>query len=142
MIGALITYFFQEIFKIVYNFYTSSELKWFICITFFILNFFSYYQNPTLFTDSSNCYGMSCRWFNFIAGMGNLTLNLIGLIAGLITGLIIELIVGSIVGLIFTKYFNKNNNKNNNNIIIKNIIKNIVYIIYIYIYILFYYIYI
>lgn len=80
MIGALITYFFQEIFKIVYNFYTSTGLKWFICITFFILNFFSYYQNPTLFTDSNNCYGMSCRWFNFIAGMGNLTLNLIGLI--------------------------------------------------------------
>ena len=80
MIGYLITYFFQELFKIFYNFYTSNGLKWFVCISFFILNFVSYYQNPTLFTDVKNCYGMSCRWFNFIAGMGNLTLNLIGLI--------------------------------------------------------------
>jgi hypothetical protein len=80
MIGSLIIYFLQELFKIFSHFYTSTGLKWFICLTCFVLNFFSYYQNPTLFTDSKNCHGMSCRWFNFIAGMGNLTLNLIGLI--------------------------------------------------------------
>jgi hypothetical protein len=80
MIGYILTYFFEQVSKSVSIFYQSTGLKWFIATMFFLLNFVSYYQNPTLFSDSRNCWGLPCRWFNFIAGIGNLTLNLIGMI--------------------------------------------------------------
>lgn len=80
MIGYIIIYIFTEFAKAFSSFYQSTGLKWVVALTFFILNFVAYYQNPTLFTDSRNCYGMSCKWFNFIGGVANLSLNLFGII--------------------------------------------------------------
>jgi hypothetical protein len=72
---------FSNIFDTLYEFYMSLGLRWFIYIIAYILNVVSYYQNPTLFTDERKCmFGIPCRWFNFIAGMGAMTLCIFGLI--------------------------------------------------------------
>jgi len=70
-------YFFDS-FKI---FYTSLPFRWFVYALVFILNFFAFYQNPVLRTDSKKCYGMPCRWFSFITGICAMSLYLFGLIA-------------------------------------------------------------
>jgi hypothetical protein len=77
---SIVAYFLKKSVKSFSLFYNSTGLKWFVATSFFILNFFSYYQNPILFTNLSNCYGLPCRWFNLITGILNLTLNLIGII--------------------------------------------------------------
>jgi hypothetical protein len=80
MIGYLILYAIEQIIDSLYIFYQSTGLKWFVALLFFILNFVSFYQNPLLFSDSRKCSGMPCRWFTFIAGVANLSLNLLGII--------------------------------------------------------------
>jgi hypothetical protein len=80
MSGSVLLYLLESLGKTLWLFYNSTGLKWFVATSFFILNFIGYYQNPTLFTDIPNCYGLSCRWFNFIAGAANLSINLLGMI--------------------------------------------------------------
>jgi hypothetical protein len=81
MLGYLIVYFFEQVINSLYIFYQSTGLKWVVALSFFFLNFVSYYQNPPLYSDSKNCFAnLPCRWFQFIAGVMNLTLNLLGII--------------------------------------------------------------
>ena len=70
----------EYILDILGQFYMSTELKWFIYIIVLILNFIAYYQNPVLRTDIPKCFGMSCRWFSFITGIGAMCIYLFGLV--------------------------------------------------------------
>jgi hypothetical protein len=80
MFGYIIKYVLSELANGFSVFYQSTGFKWIVALAFFFLNFIAYYQNPILFTDIRNCYGLPCKWFNFITGIANLSINLFGII--------------------------------------------------------------
>lgn len=81
MIGSFINDVGKYFLNSLIIFYTSTSFRWFVYILVFMLNFLAFYQNPVLRTDSRKCYGIPCRWFSFITGIGAMSLYSFGLIA-------------------------------------------------------------
>jgi len=80
MPSILIKYFTNNILPYLYDFFMSIGFRWIIYILLFVLNIYSYYENPKLYTNSKKCFKINCKIFTFITGMISITLTLSGLI--------------------------------------------------------------
>lgn len=64
--------------KILSNIFFSHGFRWFLFISVLILNFIAYYQDPTRYTIKRVCYFNSpCKWFNYVAGIGTFTMDVL-----------------------------------------------------------------
>tara|TARA_B100000029_G_C17558870_1_gene952634 strand:- start:1112 stop:1780 length:669 start_codon:yes stop_codon:yes gene_type:complete len=63
-----------------YETFMNPKVRW---VTFFcvmILNFVAYYQDPLRYSLSKKCIGIPCKWFDYIAGMGTFTMDVLTLL--------------------------------------------------------------
>lgn len=62
--------------KIVKTFLLNNVFRWLLFLTVMTLNFIAFFQDPIRMSDSK-CFGLSCRWFSFLAGMGTFFLDIL-----------------------------------------------------------------
>jgi len=80
MIGVLLEYLIRNVLSVLNGFYMSIGFRWLVFGLVFFLNFVAFYQNPVLYSEDRKCFGLPCKWFSFITGMGAMTLYSFGLI--------------------------------------------------------------
>ena len=79
--SVIVNYFVNNILPYLYDFFMSIPFRWFVYISFLVLQIIAYYQNPKLFTEAKKCFKINCRVITFIIGLISITLTLFGLIA-------------------------------------------------------------
>lgn len=80
MSSVLIDYFRHHIYPYLFDFFMSVAFRWIILFIIFILQIYSYAQNPKLFTNAKKCYNSNCRAVTFLIGVISATLTLLALI--------------------------------------------------------------
>ncbi len=80
MSSFLIDYFTHHIYPYLFDFFMSITFRWIILLLIFILQIYSYAQNPKLFTNAKKCFNSNCRTVTFLIGVISTTLTLLALI--------------------------------------------------------------
>lgn len=65
-----------EISKVIKTFLLNPLLRWLLFVTVMILNFIAYYQDPIRMSENY-CFGIPCKWFSYVTGMGTFSLDLL-----------------------------------------------------------------
>ena len=63
--------------NLLWTIFMSVNFRWIIFLVVCVLNFIAFYQDPSRYTTESTCYKMSCKWFNFVAGLGTFTMDVL-----------------------------------------------------------------
>lgn len=80
MSSFFIDYFTHHIYPYMFDFFMSVAFRWIILFIIFVLQIYSYSQNPKLFTNAKKCYTTNCRAVTFLIGVIGTTLTLLALI--------------------------------------------------------------
>ena len=57
--------------------FLDNTLRWIIVAAVIILNFITYFQNPTKYAKNGICLGIPCKWSNYLTTFINFTIDIL-----------------------------------------------------------------